>query len=405
VAVRITSAAQAYTRAISLGSLTALTVACWVKISVDTNAQATLWVVDNGTSDYIGIRSDATGTLMRVLSDTSTSGSRELAVGTWYFVALAMDASSGRLVTYAAGDTAFTTTTFGAFVTTFAANLRIGKWPTNGDVINGCVAGFKLWTATLSQAELEAEAFQYLPARATNLRVWYPFLAASTADFSGNAQTLSGGTGATTEDGPPIRWGGGRHRIIVPNAGGALGEFAAVLPALTGAGSGDVVVSGLQPAVLPPLTAALDAAAAVEVQAAAALPALDASVAGDVAAPGLLDAHLPALTGAFDGLLTGGFLTAQLPAFTGSLQGQAAAQGVVSAVLPPLTGSLSGVAEIPHNNLDVTVGAPYRGWTSRPLAPSWTAEAAATRWQAGSPATTWTPDRPARGWKARQPTT
>jgi hypothetical protein len=376
-----------------------------VKISVDTNAQATLWVVDNGTSDYIGIRSDATGTLMRVLSDTSTSGSRELAVGTWYFVALAMDASSGRLVTYAAGDTAFTTTTFGAFVTTFAANLRIGKWPTNGDVINGCVAGFKLWTATLSQAELEAEAFQYLPARTSGLRAWYPFLTASTTDFSGNAQTLSGGTGATTEDGPPIRWGGGRRRIIVPNAGGALGEFEAVLPALTATGSGDVVVSGLQSAVLPPLTGSLAATAAVQGQANAVLPALDAGMVGDVGSPGLIDAHLPALTGQFDGLLTGGFLTAQLPALTGSLQGDLAAQGVAPVVLPSLTGSVDGVAEIPHNNLDIAVGPPYRGWAGRSADTAWIADATAAGWRAGSPATTWTPSAPDRGWKARQPTT
>jgi hypothetical protein len=387
VAVRITSSAQAYTRAISLGSQTAMTVTCWAKISVDTNAQATLWVIDNGTSDYYGIRSDATGTLMRVLSDTSASGSRELAVGTWYFVALAVGPSSGRLVTYAAGDTAFTTTTYSATVTTFAANLRIGKWPTNGDVLNGCVAGFKLWTATLSQAELEAEAFQYLPARTADLRAWYPFLAAGTTDYSGSAQTLSGGTGAATEDGPPIRWSAGRRRIFVPNASGAVGEFAAALPALTAEASGAVVVAGQLAATLPSLTADLATAATVVGQPAAVLPALAADASGEVGAPGVLDVHLPALTGAFDGLLTGGFLTAQLPALTASAQGELAVHATASAVLPPLTGQAAGEVEIPHNNLDVTVGPPYRGWSSRPLALSWTAAA------------------PTRGWRTRQPTT
>jgi hypothetical protein len=108
-------------------------------------------------------------------------------------------------------------------------------------------------------------------------------------------------------------------------------------------------------------------------------------MAAEAGAPGLLDAHLPALAGAFDGLLTGGFLTAQLPALTASAQGQLTVHGAAPAVLPPLTSSLSGEAEIPHNNLDLSVGPPYRGWTSRPLA--------------------WTAGAPARGWKARQPTT
>lgn len=387
MAVRITSNAQAYTRTISLGSRTAWSVTCWAKISTDTNAPTTLWAIDNGTGDYVGIRSDATGTLMRVISDFGAHGSRELAVGTWYFVAYSLGPSGGRLVT-CESDGEFTTTTNGTPLTTNAANLRIGEWATNGDVLNGCVAGFKFWTATLSQAELEAEAFQYLPARTADLRAWYPFLSAGTTDFSGNAQTLSGGTGATTEDGPPIRWGGGRRRIIVPNTGGAvLGEAAAVLPALTAETSAGVVVSGQQSASLPSLAAALTAAAVVEGQADTALPPLAASMAAEAGAPGLLTAHLPALTGQFDGLLTGGILAAQLPALTSTVQGDLTAHGTAPAVLPSLTGSLAGEVEIPHNNLDLSVGPPYRGWTSRPLAPAWTAAA------------------PARGWTARQPTT
>lgn len=390
MAVRITTSAHGYTRAIGLGTLTAWSAACWIKISVDTNAQATFWVIDTGGvfGDRFAVRCESNGTTARGTSDHGGHGNRELTVGTWYYFSVALHPDGGRQVTCAAGDPGFTTNTFTVFGQSLnAANLRFGKDAANGDVLNGCVANFKLWTATLSQEELEAEAFQYLPSRTADLRIWYPFLTASGTDFSGAGHTLSGGTGATTEDGPPIRWSSGRRRIFVPNSSGALGEIAAALPALTATASGTATVTGQQAALLPPLTAALDAAATVAGQPALLLPALTADVAGEAGAPGLLVAHLPALTGAFDGTLTGGFLTAQLPALTGSVQGELTVHGTASAVLPPLGASLAGEAEIPHNNLDVSVGPPYRGWTSRPLAPAWTAGV------------------PHRGWTARQPTT
>jgi hypothetical protein len=397
VAVRITSAAQAYTRAISLGTLTAWSITCWLKISVDTNAQTIIWAIDTGSvfGDRYLLRTDSNGTTVRPVSDLGTHGSRALTVGVWYFVAVALHPDGGRLVSCADGDTGFTTTTYAAFgQSTAAANLRIGKNADNGEVLNGCIAGFKFWTATLSQEEIEAEAAQYLPARTDDLYAFYPLID-DADDESGNGNTLSGGTGATWETGPDIPWG----------AEAVTGDLAAVLPSLTAEASGTATITGQQSAVLPSLTGSLAATAAVQGEVNAALPAFTASMVGEVGAPGLLTAVLPALTGQLDGLLTGGFLTAQLPALTGTAQGELAVQGVAPVVLPPLTASLTGVAEIPHNNLDVTVGPPYRGWAARSADTAWAADATAAGWQAGSPATTWTPSAPDRGWKARQPTT
>jgi hypothetical protein len=407
VAVRFDADTEEYTRALSLGVVTQFAIACWMKVSVDRNAISTVWCVDNGGGDYIRLCTTTDGTTLMVADDVGNLHTLASAgVNTWQYVGFSMNGANATVVMQAANaatPSAFTWAN--GSPSQNLATLEIGDGVFDTQFLNGCVAAFKIWTGVaLTQAELEAEALQYLPQRTNGLAAWYPFLRAETADHSGNGRTLSGGTGTSTEDGPPIRWSAGRRRIVA-FTGTTQGEFAAALPALTATASGDVVVSGQQSAVLPPLTGSLAATAAVQGQANAALPALGASMVGEVGAPGLLTAVLPALTGQFDGLLTGGFLTAQLPALTGSAQGQLAAQGVAPVVLPPLTGSVDGVAEIPHNNLDVTVGPPYRGWAARSADTAWTAEAAATRWQAGSPATTWTPARPARGWTARQPTT
>ncbi|MFI7449557.1 hypothetical protein ACIBQX_18820 [Nonomuraea sp. NPDC049714] len=388
MAVRFDADTEEYTRALSLGVVTQFAVACWVKISVDRNNISTVWCVDNGGGDYIRLATTVNGTTLQIADDLGNHTLASAGVNTWQYVGFSMNGADATAVMQAA--TASTPSSFAwasGSPSQNLATLEIGDGVFDTQFLNGCVAAFKLWVGvTLTQAELEAEAWQYLPQRTGGLAAWYPFLRGEATDYSGNGRTLSGGTGTTAEDGPPIRWSVGRRRII-RFTGAALGEVAATLPALTGSASGAVVVAGQQSAVLPSLTAALDATATVEGQAPAVLPALAAGLAGEVGAPGLVDARLPALTGQLDGLLTGGFLTAQLPALTGRVDGELAVHGAAPAVLPALTGSLAGEAEIPHNNLDVTAGAPYRGWTSRPLAAAWTA------------------GTPYRGWQARQPTT
>ncbi|MFI6904894.1 hypothetical protein ACIBKY_26775 [Nonomuraea sp. NPDC050394] len=67
--------------------------------------------------------------------------------------------------------------------------------------LNGCLSHVRIWTAALSGAELEAEYTANSPVRTSNLFAFYRFTTAGTTDDSGNGQTLSGGTGTSTEPG------------------------------------------------------------------------------------------------------------------------------------------------------------------------------------------------------------
>ncbi|WP_433235496.1 LamG-like jellyroll fold domain-containing protein [Streptosporangium sp. CA-135522] len=212
MAVRFSAAGQSYTRAVALGTISAFTVACWVKIAANRASFTTPWAIDNGASDYFVLQTSESGVDMAVWDDAGLAQIvRQMTVGTWYYIAIAVNGVDGTTTTRAADDTAFDSGGWTAQSSNLnAATLRIGDSPFGGEWINGAVAAFKFWTVALTQAELEAECRQYMPVRTENLRAWYPLLRPETADYSGRASTLSGGTGATKEDGPPISWGARR---------------------------------------------------------------------------------------------------------------------------------------------------------------------------------------------------
>lgn len=80
----------------------------------------------------------------------------------------------------------------------------------------GRIAGVKVWDAALTQAEVEAELAQYVPRRVANLLHFHPFVSAESTDYSGGNNSLTGGSGATTADGPPIPWAVISPRLILP---------------------------------------------------------------------------------------------------------------------------------------------------------------------------------------------
>ncbi|MFB4265325.1 LamG-like jellyroll fold domain-containing protein [Nonomuraea sp. GTA35] len=435
--------ASSYSRAFSLGSQTAFTVTCWAKISVDTNTFATAWVIDNGISDYLSLKADATGTLMRALTDAGTHASRELTVGTWYFAAMSVSSTAGRLVTRSATDSMFTTATWSASHTVNAATLRFGVWPSGGDGLNGCLAAVKVWQATLTQDEIENEAFRYTPSRTANLLAWYPFLEPSTVDYSGAGATLSGGVGVTQEDGPSIIWRMGRRKCAVPS--GATGIVSASLPPLTASVPGAVEVSGTATGSLPSLTSSASATVEVSGTSAATLPAFTASLSGDVDLPtGPLAATLPALTASVAAAIAvEGDFAGALPPLTATVAGAAEAAGSLSWALPPLIASITGEREIPDGPLagllpaltadlagDLTVpGAVQatlpalagaftdfksgdfdfipaglsRGWTTRDLQPAWAGLDVAAAWSARDIGRSWADDDADRPWTASSP--
>lgn len=222
MAVRFSADGQDYTRALALGSQANYTVCCWAKLSVDRNTWSTLWSLDNGTGDVDVVQTDQDGVTLELFSDNFNPQFFAMTVGTWYFVGVSRTNATGTAYYRDATTNTLTTTDLtGGSPTTNMATLRIGESPFGTEWLNGCIAGFKFWTAALSAAEIAQEAMQYAPLRTANLVSFHPFVRTETTDYSGNARTLSGGSGSTTEDGPPIAWHATTSRLIIPAAGAA----------------------------------------------------------------------------------------------------------------------------------------------------------------------------------------
>ncbi|MFI6886769.1 LamG-like jellyroll fold domain-containing protein [Streptosporangium canum] len=211
MAVRFSATGQHYSRSLALGAVSSFSVACWVKLAANRAATSVVWQIDNGSGvDYLRINAYNGTTLTYQSDEWFAFLGRTLTVGTWCYIGLSVSSAGGvSLVTRDAASDTFNSGEPGDVASVFnAATLRIGASHATGEWINGSVAALKVWDGRLSTSELENEFWSYLPQRTTNLRAWYPLTTPETPDFSGNGNTLTGGTGATVDDGPPISWGG-----------------------------------------------------------------------------------------------------------------------------------------------------------------------------------------------------
>lgn len=229
MAVRFSAEAQTYSRAVALGSQSAYSVACWVKLTTDRNTWQSAWCLGNaaGGDVFSILQTSNTGTNMEFITSASFTAVPivNMTVGTWYFFGITMNGATGSAV-YCTPTTGFTTVAIGSQGAIVHQNLQIGRSIYNGEWINGCVTAFKYWGATLTVADLQQEALSYTPNRTESMRAWYPLISPETVDYSGNAATLSGGTSATKEDGPPLSWGPRRATRHAPIAAPAAPQFS-----------------------------------------------------------------------------------------------------------------------------------------------------------------------------------
>jgi hypothetical protein len=208
-AVRFNSSSTKYSRSASgLNASTNVTWACWVKLASDRNAYSMPLASDNGGANYTFVGAGPTGTLF-IRSATSAGGSTayDFVVGTWTYIASVWDITGNDYLYYcAAPGTTLTPTIVGNSTGLTDANTFYIGSTGFGDWLDGSVAAVKIWTAALTQAELEAELPKYAPQRTSNLWANYTFQAGpQTTDNSGNGRTLTqGGTPVLDSSGPPI---------------------------------------------------------------------------------------------------------------------------------------------------------------------------------------------------------
>jgi len=424
VAVRFTNFSQRFIRVVGLGTLTQVSVTCWVKISVDRNAESATWDLNNNAgSNFVKLSTATNGTTLRIQDNAGVHTLSSASVGAWTFVGFSASGQDGRAVVLPAGAAPTSFSWANGIPSLNTQVLIIGASTVSSQFLNGCVAAVKVWAgAALTEKELLVEARQYLPRRTAGLAAWYPFLQPDTRDYSGHGLSLTGGSGTSQEDGPPVRWSAGRRRIVVPGtslaqkslddagtAGDALSASAAAVLAESG-----TAADGLLVAVSPFLA---DAGSSAEsLSTAAAVPLADSATGADLLSTGvpqpvddagsaaeafIASAAVPlAETGTADEALsvavtldladagsgadvvTGGELLAKSLADAGS-----AAEDLSVIITrefgrarPPYVRWVAGRPVV-----DVAARAPRMGWAASEPESSWVARSPYVRWSAGAP--------------------
>ncbi|GAA3251603.1 LamG-like jellyroll fold domain-containing protein [Nonomuraea helvata] len=412
MSVRFDVDGESYTRVTGLAGVASWTVTCWARLAVNRGTTTVLWQIDNGTGTS-RLRCNAwDGAALTYQTDDGGwfgLAGQTMTVGTWYYIGISADANPGlvRVRVRAAGSA-----TWGggnpaqANVTISANTLRLGDGQAANEFLNGSLAAVKVWNAPLTLEELELESWTYMPQRTTGIRGWYPFTRVETVDYSGQSQVLTGGSGATLEDGPPIPWQRGRRRIVVSAASpGIAGQVAGSLPPLGGAAAGAARVSGQAASALPSMSAAVQSSVEVSGDVDGALPAFSAAVDGFTHSPGQLAGTLPALSAVAEGLIPlPGELVGTLPPLGAAAEGEVLF-GAVDATLSPFNAALAGAAVVEGAAdaalpgfssemaadviYDVTVDTPGpdQGWSALPPARPIDTSGVARGWVAGRPTT------------------
>jgi hypothetical protein len=222
MAVRFNGAASLYTASTGLPS-TLYTMTFWVMLVTDRNDYSTMfthyapgsvnevWLQTNSDGVTPAVYAGLPGTTVQRMTGSAMTTS------TWYKFGLVVNGASSVLYQGTAGGTLTAINAVSWLDPVTPAEFRFGASNTTVEQLDGRMAALKVWNSVaLTQAEIEAELQQYQPVRLSSLSRYHPWLTTDTTDYSGSGNALTAGTGATTEDGPPIPWGpspGGRVTI------------------------------------------------------------------------------------------------------------------------------------------------------------------------------------------------
>lgn len=240
---------------------TAFTATFWVRLRADRDDFSTMLRLHSasGGSTTVNLATGSSGTTPVVVSPGNTSGivgSDALVVDTWRMIAVTIGgtgATDGKIYTKSIGGSTNVVTGQVSGGSTPDGLTLFGRSPGDaGEWFNGCLAYVRVWSAVLSQAEIEAEWASATIVRTSGVWANWPLLT-DINDVSGNGRNLTAGTTAlTTEDDPPLTtnvtgsataaFGGLTATAAgVPTVRGtAAGQFGG----LTGAASGTPKVPG-----------------------------------------------------------------------------------------------------------------------------------------------------------------
>ncbi|MGW4670080.1 LamG-like jellyroll fold domain-containing protein [Streptomyces sp. NPDC004324] len=223
------------------------TITAWAYVSVDTDANASFARL-HASSGGSTITTWATGSdglsgPNYFTGGGSVSNATNMAVGAWRKIAISCSGTTGRsYVATIGGSTEADSGTVG--VGTPDGITLGGRAPADSsEWFNGRLAYVRVWTAELSQVQIESEWASATPVRTANLWADWPLTnSADLTDHSGAGRNLTAGTTAvSTEADPPLSanvtgtaagaYGGlagaaSGVRKVIATAGAALGGLA-----------------------------------------------------------------------------------------------------------------------------------------------------------------------------------
>jgi hypothetical protein len=206
-----------FSRASDLPAVSPFTASWWVKLAasvVNRNNPFTIYA-DSSNYIYFQTRGD-NGSLFQI--QFAGNGSNvldvvDVGVGNWYFMALTVSGTA--INVYYAAESAASLSVVSTSASSASwwtpAHMRLSQRPDTFGRINGTLASVKIWSAALTQDQLEIERLLYRPVYTDNLHMWTPIVdlgADRIKDYGGSARDwTSNGASLVDEDGPPLMWG------------------------------------------------------------------------------------------------------------------------------------------------------------------------------------------------------
>lgn len=314
-------------------STAAFTITAWAYVSTDTDANATLARLHAATGGTT-IATWATGSDgLSGPNYFTTSGSitnaTNFAVGAWRKVAIAATGTTGK--SYVATVGGATEVDSGTIATGQPTGITLGGRSVgdSSERFDGRLAYVRVWSAELTQVEIEAEWASTTPVKTANLWADWPLTVhTDLTDHSGNGRNLvAGATAVTTEADPPI-------------SSSTTGLVAASVPLPTASVAAGVTDTAGMAGSVPLLTAQLAGGVTDQAVVAASVPMPAAAAAGAVTDPGAFTASVPLQTAAVTaGVSQAGELTASVPMLQATIGADVRADVALATSVPmPVAG-------------------------------------------------------------------